>query len=279
MSRLMVGLVALLLLSAQGLPPGFARIELQSAGARGTRIAAYVKRPDGRQLTSAVVMLHGCGGLFSPKGNLLAREVDWADRLVAEGHAIIMPDSFNPRGHRQICTLGAGQRPVAPRDRAHDAVAAIDWMARQPGIDPARIAIIGWSNGGSTVLWAADRAFKPAGTDIKAAIAFYPGCRPPAQSPGWAPRVPLAILIGDADDWTPAEHCRALARKHPAIRLVEYPGAVHGFDAPNSPLRVRTDVGISLRGDGTARVGTDPAARAASIEEVRRLLSEAFKRQ
>ena len=82
------------------------------------------------------------------------------------------------------------------------------------------------------------------------------------------------MVLGDADDWTPPEPCRVLAANHP-IRLVEYPGAVHGFDSPNLTLRTRTDVG--LKADGRAKVGTDPKARAAAIELVQNILANAFK--
>ena len=45
---------------------------------------------------------------------------------------------------------------------------------------------------------------------------------------------PTLILIGEADDWTPAERCRdmvAHARPDGApIALTVYPGAFHGFN-------------------------------------------------
>jgi hypothetical protein len=47
--------------------------------------------------------------------------------------------------------------------------------------------------------------------------------------------VPLLILIGDKDDWTPAENCRRLqaGRLHAARarRGCHYPSAYHSFDA------------------------------------------------
>ena len=63
--------------------------------------------------------------------------------------------------------------------------------------------------------------------------------------------------------------------QHASITLIEYPGAVHGFDAPDTPLRTRTDVGLTA--NGRAKVGTDLKARAAAIGEVTRILAEAFK--
>ena len=45
---------------------------------------------------------------------------------------------------------------------------------------------------------------------------------------------PVLILIGEADDWTPAERCRDMVR-HPRpdsapIAMTVYPGAHHAFD-------------------------------------------------
>ncbi len=257
------------------LPAGFETVAIASKAADHAVVTGYLKRPAGVAKTPAVVALHGCGGLFTPRGTLTAREIDWVDRLNGLGYAVLLVDSFNPRGFRSVCRLKASERQVRPFDRARDAAAAVAWLAANPAIDRDKIALIGWSHGGSSVLWGADLRLKFEAADIKTAIAFYPGCRVPSESEKWAPRVPLTILIGDADDWTPPESCRTLAAKHPAIRLVTYPGAVHAFDAPNSPPRTLT--GLGLTKNGTAKVGTDPKARAASIDEVRRILAEAFK--
>jgi dienelactone hydrolase len=45
---------------------------------------------------------------------------------------------------------------------------------------------------------------------------------------------PLMILIGEADDWTPADRCREMITKArpdgAPIALTVYPGAHHAFD-------------------------------------------------
>lgn len=239
-------------------------------------IDAYVARPGDGKRGPAVVGLHGCGGLLTGKGQIQKRELDWAARFTAAGYTVIFPDSFNPRGFRQICTEKSAERSIRPRDRAADALAALAWAQADGLIDGARVALLGWSNGASTTLQAVNKELQPPGADFRTAIAFYPGCRPIAESATWAPRVPTTVLIGAADDWTPPEPCRVLAAKG-AVRLIEYPGAYHGFDAPESKVRIRTGVGLSVKGTGEVHVGTDPAARAAAIDEVGRVLAAAFK--
>lgn len=248
---------------------------LVPGGSGETSIAAFLKRPNGTNGPWPVVVgLHGCGGLITRTGTIQKRETDWAERWSAAGYAVLFPDSFNPRGFREICTLTSEKRSIRPADRARDAAATIAWASRQPWADSKRIALIGWSHGASSVLWAV-RSSKSEPLPVRTAVAFYPGCRPMAESKAWAPGNPLTILIGDADDWTLPEHCRALAMQHASITLIEYPGAVHGFDAPDTPLRTRTDVGLTA--NGRAKVGTDLKARAAAIGEVTRILAEAFK--
>ncbi len=232
---------------------------------------AQLLRPPGPGPFPAIVALHGCGGLFNRKGELARRETDWAERFLAAGYAVLFPDSFTARGLKQICTVKT--RTIFPKDRADDVAAAAEWLGRQPFIDAKRLALIGWSHGAMTVLWALRPDFMAAGPQFRTAIAFYPGCREIARLPDWRPRLPLTILMGAADDWTRPGPCRELAQRA-QFRFIAYPGAYHDFDAPGRRVRVRTGLG-TVKG-GRAHVGTDPAARAAAIDEVRKILAAAF---
>lgn len=237
------------------------------------RLNAWLFRPKGTGKFPGVVAMHGCSGVTSPRGALLPIYQDWGERLVAQSYAVLFVDSFGSRGFGQQCTQKP--RQVVPRDRAEDVHAAAAWLAARDDIDSSRLALMGWSHGGSTTLWAVDSRRANPAADFKVAVAFYPGCTVQAKQAGWGSRMPLTILMGAADDWTPAEPCRALGSRA-NVRYVEYPGAYHAFDNPKLPLRVRTGLTFSAKGDGTAHVGTDPAARAAAIIEVEQALRDAF---
>jgi dienelactone hydrolase len=90
------------------------------------------------------------------------------------------------------------------------------------------------------------------------------------KSKSWTTHIPLEILHGEKDDWTPIEPCRDLVQRTRTrgapIEIVTYPNAFHGFDTPNSPVRTRRD--IPTTPTRTATVGTDPVARADAIARV-----------
>lgn len=222
----------------------------------------------------AIVMLHGCGGLRARDGTLTSRHRDWAERFADLGFVVLHVDSFAPRGLRSICSTH--QRSISPqRERARDAYAALAFLQSRIDVRHEAIALLGWSNGGSTTLHAigADSAARPGDLrhDFAAAIAFYPGCRSLAERRrGWTTNVPLLLLVGDADDWTPLAPCRQLVESATtfgtSISLIAYPGAYHDFDAPDMPIHVLTSVATTR--SGRATLGTDPAARADAIERV-----------
>jgi dienelactone hydrolase len=236
-------------------------------------------RPDGPGPFPAVIALHGCGGLGA-NGKLNARHMDWAERLKAEGMVVLFPDSFGSRGLGSQCLVA--DRTVRPsRERVADTMAARAYLLGRSDIRSDRISLLGWSNGGSSVLWsiASEKKPKDGRPDFHAAVTFYPGCRLVAQAAerrDWSARLPLLVLIGEADTWTPAAPCRDLVKATTdagrAASLVSYPGATHDFDHPNLKLTKRTGLPFTGDNSGEALIGTDPAAREDAIQRVPRFL-------
>lgn len=224
--------------------------------------ARLVPAEDGRRGVP-VLAFHGCGGIGGPERGIRppARERAWAERLSALGHPVLFVDSFGSRGRRETCQGGSlGVEPETVR-RA-DAHAAAAWAAAQPWAAPGGVVLLGWSHGGSTVTAAAAGA--PPGL-IRGVIGFYPGCFRLRQAGGWQPGVPMLMLLGGEDDWTPARHCVALAARDTArVRVEVFPGAHHGFDAPSGEVRQLTGLASTGRGGGVATIGPNPAAREAA---------------
>lgn len=235
----------------------------------GVELAGRLYRPEGQGPFPAIVMLHGCSGLWGRSGEPTAGFAFWAEHFRDRGYVALLLDSFGPRGEKEICTQE--KRRVSPAtDRPRDAYAALAWLGARPDVDSGRIDLMGWSNGGSAVLNAvkAGAAGGPeSGPRFRAAVAFYPGCADLAKAP-FRPTVPLLIQSGGADDWTPARHCEALAAAAPAgtVEIDVYSGAHHSFDRPGLRQRERPEVRNPSRPGGRgATVGTHPEAREKAI--------------
>jgi dienelactone hydrolase len=241
----------------------------------------------------AVIVLHGCDGMYSAlpsrRGRLTPRHQAMADLLVAEGYAVLFPDSFNPRGRREVCTQPVAEQTIRIANRRLDVLGALEYLRARSDIATGRIAVLGWSHGGSTVLASINarsatiarylRA-QPSGVPyLRAAIAFYPGCTASLRDPGgFAPAAPLVMFVGESDDWTAAAPCVQLgARLRTAGEPVEvraYPDTFHGFDNPGSFAPLHLDVPNGVNPGRGVTVARNPAARADAYARVRTMLRE-----
>jgi dienelactone hydrolase len=266
----------LLLLAACAAGPGGPRLGVRTPARvetvsiplpDGTTLRGLLALPAGAPTASTVVALHGCGGIGGPERavRLSPRETDWAAELTEAGHPVVFPDSFGSRGLGEAC--GVAGFPAGPLVRRGDAHATAAWAATQPWARPGPAALIGWSHGGSTVLTAAAEPVPPGLIDR--AVAYYPGCFDIGRAERWRPGVPVLMLLGGSDDWTPASYCQGLAARFPGrLRQVTYPGALHGFDGPATRHQSRW-----LPNGRQVSFGSDPAARVASMAEVRAFLA------
>lgn len=222
-----------------------------------------------------IVLLHGCGGLFKKSGSMGPRERAWIDILKAEGWALLLPDSFGPRGHRYLCKTK--DRPVTPEGhRQFDALGALKFMQSQPGINPKHIALMGWSNGAMTGLHAVMKG-SPAEpqkgmSDFATAVLFYPGCKAIGKEfPTYAARFPTLIQHGSDDNWTLPTPCRRLVERSQfqsgsLMEIDIYDGAVHGFDNPSSePRTIKLPSKKNPTTGWNVRVGTHLEARDKAI--------------
>ena len=234
-------------------------------------------------LRPAMVLLHGCGGPFSAGTQRLSvRMREYAALLNSWGVHVLITDSLTPRGEVELCTQPLGRRQVTQVHRRRDAWAALQWLAAQPGVDATRLGLLGWSNGGSTVLSATNANIpEVARQSIRPslAVAYYPGCADDERL-AYRPTTALLMMVGALDDWTPPQPCEALARRWPegAPRLdfVSYPGAYHGFDG-TAPVRHRTDVPNGVTPGAGVHLGGHPPSREASRLRLRAFLDQQWR--
>jgi dienelactone hydrolase len=279
------GSVAALVLLACALAgcAGTASSMTTAAGGMADPIPIAVMKPDGPGPFPAIVIAHDCSGLGPRSSGAPNR---WARELVGRGYTIVIPDSFGTRGFPSgLCTdASPRRRDVSPANRVRDAYAALAHARTLPFVDGRRAGLMGGSHGGSTTLASmlrpegdTDPLARDKRAGFAAAVALYPSCAPAARvwhtaSGVYRPIAPLLILIGEKDDWTPAEPCRYLAETaqkagYPvAIKI--YPGAHHSFDSPNPVRYVATRINNNAPGGRGATTGGDPAAWADAIREV-----------
>lgn len=213
-------------------------------------LTGKLTKPQGDGPFPAVVLLHGCNGI---------REYYdvWAERLASWGYVTLQVDSFGPRGLSKAC----GDSNMVFK-RTYDAYDAKSYLGGLPFVDPKRIGVMGWSQGGSTTLTVLDQKRDDS---FRSAVAIYPYCNLML----FDLNAPLLILIGEKDDWTPAVSCsmrmRSVQIGHEVILKI-YLDSHHGFDWE----------GIDTLIEGH-RVLFNPAALGDAIIQVKAFLAKHLK--
>ena len=197
--------------------------------AQEDQLQGYLRRTRNAGPSPAVVLLHSCHGSWA------RLDERWGKRIASWGYVVLTVDSLGPRGLK-ICD---GSPPI---DSGEDAYRALNFLVHDPFVDPDRVAVIGFANGGRVALMSVDRGFleQASPNKFRAPVAFYPSC----VGLKGEMTTPALILIGELDDWASAKECRNLVEgrddwgisrqkdKGVPIKLMVLPGAYHAFDAP-----------------------------------------------
>lgn len=245
-------------------------------GADGLAIGGWIARPQGSEPAAgwpAVVWVHG-----GPAGQTRPNFRADIQMLLAAGFAVMMPNIRGSTGYgRTFLEADDGAKRVAALD---DLAAGHAWLARQKGIDPKRIGIMGQSYGGWAVLAAI--GLQPA--LWKSAVEYYgvadfvtmldrtsPWRRDHrAREYGFAHEeaalfqrispihhvakveAPLLVLHGDRDPRVPQHesdyYVAAMRQAGKKVRYERFTYAGHGFIRPEHRGRVYDAVAQHFRG-------------------------------
>src|ERR1700680_2738995 len=91
---------------------------------------AQLYKPDGDGPFQVVIALHGCGGLAGHSEPVQPRYRDWAEQLLKQGKAVLLPDSYGSRELGPQC-LVKERRILARRERVADIMASRAWLVVQ----------------------------------------------------------------------------------------------------------------------------------------------------
>ena len=159
--------------------------------------------------------------------------LDYLKMYQEQGYATFQLNSFKSRG---ITSTVGSQDEVTIAAVILDAYKALEKLSKHPKINEDKVAITGWSLGGGVTLFAGWLPLKEAITNqvsFAAHLAFYPPCFINPENLSFT-KAPIHILIGEADNWTPAKPCIDLVEKlsdKTNISITTYPDAHHGFDS------------------------------------------------
>jgi dienelactone hydrolase len=177
--------------------------------------------------------MHACGGLHPMQRR-------YAKAAVETGTAVVILDSFKPRGIGQgeaLLTVCSGLQ-LRGAERADDLRVVLDWLATQPWADTDRIAAAGWSHGAWSIMEALAADDGHAGVAaLKLAMVVYPYAGPLARTAksGWGRNRPavLACLAGRDMVVGRLAPRRAISRLQSDglnMELLEFEDAGHCFD-------------------------------------------------
>ena len=150
------------------------------------------------------------------------------------GIATLQLQSFKSRN--ETSTVGTQNTVTIPMVIL-DSYRALEKLGENPKIDIENVAITGWSLGGGVTLFSGWKPIMDAinsDYEFAAHLAFYPPCFAEPSILEFTDS-PMHILIGEIDEWTPADACLELTSflKENGINnvgITVYEGAHHSFD-------------------------------------------------
>jgi len=200
---------------------------------RTTTIAGVLRVAQGPGRLPLVVLVPGSGGINA------SADV-WDRQFEAMGVSTFALDSFAGRG---IVSTAVDQSQLGRLNGILDLYRALAVLAAHPRVDPNRIAVMGFSRGAQTTLYASLKRFhkmwNPGGIDPAGYIALYPPCITTYIGDTDVSDHPIRMFHGISDDYVEIGPCRAyferLKQTARDVQMIEYPDTWHAYDNPLFP--------------------------------------------
>ena len=244
-------------------------------------------KPDGDGPFPAVMLGHQCGGLVFSRANPQAANwsmLEWAKRFHSAGYVTLLIDFMGPRGAQQVCQ--GPQAGVTLGRTVKDSYQAADYLRKLPYVNPAKVAMVGYSQGALIALFNNSKSFREEFRQARgfdAYVSFYPPCRIMSIGPNRFfndvvqkdIEKPHLFLLGGADNEAPASDCEALLAP---IKASGKPVQVHTYAAETHCWDCKSLNGFSKPGLlGTVMYTYSESATIDSFARTKAFLAESLR--
>jgi dienelactone hydrolase len=205
----------------------------EKAAGTTTTIAGVLRLPLGAGRVPVVVMLEGSAGIVDNNDV-------WDRQFLSQGIATFTIDGFSGRG---ITNLIADQSKFGLLNMIVDLYRGLGVLAKHARIDPARVAVMGFSRGGIIALYSSMKRFQSvwndSGVTPAAYIPLYPFCNTELVGDTDVAGGPIRIFHGSADDYVSIKPCQAYVQRlknaGKDAQITALANAYHAFDLPSLP--------------------------------------------
>jgi dienelactone hydrolase len=216
----------------------------------GTELAGELTLPEASEQQALIMVMHTGLGIGDHVRGV-------AERLGALGYATLLTDMFGEGVHGDFAKA-APAFAAMQADRAlirRRARVWYDCALGVEGVDPARIAALGYCFGGQCVLELAR-----SGADLRAAVSFHGLLTTLAPAMPGAIKGQLVAWCGGADPYAPTADIDALRAEMDAAgarhQLSVFAGVPHGFTDPNPMVPGREGIAYDAIADAVSWAGT-----------------------
>lgn len=261
MNRLLLSMIAAVIASSSLVHAAITTEEVTYAAGNVTA-KGFLARPDDSEIHPGVLVVHEWWGLndYTRKRATMLAEMGYvalAVDMYGDGKTAEHPSDATEFMNTIVNNMPEGRARFE---------AALKFLAEQPGVNPDKIAAIGYCFGGGVVL-------QMAAEDVPGLVgvaSFHGG--PTAEIPdGVTPKASMLVLHGEADAMIPMAAIEDFKSRMSAAsvryKVVTYPEAKHGFTNPGADAKA-AEFGIPI--------GYQATADTQSWEELTKFLTQIF---
>jgi carboxymethylenebutenolidase len=196
------------------------------------KVTGFLALPRNPDRCRAIIAIHEWWGL-----NTWVKEQ--ATNLAANAYVVLALDLYNGRVTTNASMARKLKRALSEDRAVRELIAAFDYLAQRPDVDPKRIGSLGWSMGGSLALQLAIHEPR-----LAACVVNY-GSLPTNPADIRKINAQTLGIFGSRDRGIPPDKVRAFAKRMTAqnkpVEIKIYANAGHAFENPANKRSYRPE--------------------------------------